>query len=143
MNRRAIIVTGALVLAAPFAGGGALAASDTCREWRGEHRAWKIEVVRRYLKGAPQRALDEALFEMMQREAYLTSCEVAVERARDEMVGWRLTDRVAEDYGSAVMEGVLEQGGFDLDLRRLFEPAALREATEPERPKRSVRRRRS
>jgi hypothetical protein len=78
-------------------------------------------VVRLYLGGAPQRELDTALFEMFQREAYLTSCDTSVQAGRGDMVGWRLVGRPPEDYGSAVLESVLERAGFDVGLRSLFE----------------------
>ncbi len=63
----------AALAAALLAGGAAQGGSDSCREWRREHCAWKAESMRRYLLGAPQRELDAAIFEMLQREAYLTS----------------------------------------------------------------------
>jgi hypothetical protein len=88
---------------------------------RYEPRDWKTEVVRRYLHGAPQREVDDAIFEMLQREAYLTSCDVSVAAARGELVGWRLVGRMPEEYGSAVLESVLERAGFDLGLRSLFD----------------------
>ena len=80
---------------------------------------WRSEVVRLYLNGASQRALDEAVFELVQREAYLTSCPASVPAARPVMVGWRLVDRSPDDYASAVVESLLEQAGFDLSLRSL------------------------
>jgi hypothetical protein len=110
-------------VSAALLGAGAAQAGDSCREWRGEHLAWKTEVVRRYLGGAPQRDLDAAIFEVLQREAYLTSCEVSVQGARADLVGWRIVGRTPEEYGSAVLESVLERGGFDLDLRRMFAAA--------------------
>ena len=39
-------------------------------------------MVKRYLGRAPQRELDEAVFELLQREAYLTSCDQSVRAAR-------------------------------------------------------------
>jgi hypothetical protein len=111
-----------------LAGVPARADNDSCREWRGEHRAWKTEGLRRYLRGAPQRELDSALFEVLQREAYLTSCDISVDGGRDELVGWRLVDRLPEEYGSAVVESVLERAGFELELRELFEPGPRRVA---------------
>lgn len=103
-----------------FAAGGADAAVDSCREWRQEHLDWKTETLRRYLRGAPQRELDGALFELLQREAYLTSCDVSVRSGRDELVGWRLLGRAPEEYGSAVVESVLERAGFDVGLASLL-----------------------
>ncbi len=112
---------GVAVAAALAFSGVASADSAACREWRAEHVQWKTEVMRRFLGGAPQRALDEALFEMLQREAYLTACDIPVEVARCEMVGWRLDDRAADDYASAVLESVLDQAGFEVEVRELFE----------------------
>lgn len=102
-------------------GGTALASSDSCREWQREHTTWKIETLRRHLGGAPQRSVDEAVFELLQREAYLTSCPSPAGQAREEMVGWRLLDRAPDEYASAVAESLLEQAGFDLSLAGLFE----------------------
>ena len=119
------------VLAADLAasllvGAAAAGGDDSCREWEREHCQWKAEAMRLYLRGEPQRALDAAIFEMLQREAYLTSCEVSVQVSRDAMVGWRLVGRLPDDYGGAVLEAVLERAGFDLDLRR-----GLPEAVDP------------
>jgi len=114
-------VGGAALVMSLLLGVTAQADNDSCREWRGEHRSWKTEALRRYLHGAPQRELDEAVFEVLQREAYLTSCDVSVEGGRDELVGWRLVGRMPEDFGSAVAESVLARAGFELDLRELFE----------------------
>ena len=107
------------------------AASDSCREWKLEHRDWKTLAVSRYLHGAPQRELDEAVFEMLQREAYLTSCDFSVEGGRNELVGWRLVGRLPEDYGSAVVESVLDRAGFDLALRDMFAAGGAPMASAP------------
>ena len=109
----------AMALVGALVSTGALAAGDPCREWQDEHAKWRAEVVRLYLNGASQRALDEAVFELVQREAYLTSCPTSVPAVRPVMVGWRLVDRSPDDYASAVVESVLEQAGFDLSLRSL------------------------
>ena len=100
-----------------LAGVSARADNDSCQEWRGEHRAWKTEGLRRVLHGAPQRELDEAIFELLQREAYLTSCDSPVESSRRSMVGWRLVGRVPDEYGSVVVEALLDNAGFDVGLR--------------------------
>jgi hypothetical protein len=115
------------LLAAAAASGTALAEDDTCREWRDEHREWKARALQRFLRGAPEREVESALFEALQREAYLTSCEVSAHEGRHEFVGWRLQGRVVDDYGSAVAESVLAQAGFDLSLGALFADAAGRE----------------
>jgi hypothetical protein len=96
-------------------------ASETCREWAREHEDWKAQVVRLYLRGASSRELDSALFELMQREAYLTACPAPVQAQRPERIGWRLVGRPVEEYGSAVVESLLDQAGFDVELRTLFE----------------------
>jgi hypothetical protein len=114
------------MMASLFVGMSARASDESCREWRDEHRVWKTEGLRRYLRGAPQRELDEAMFEVLQREAYLTSCDVSVEGGRDELVGWRQVERSPEEYASAVAESVLERAGFELELRQLFEPRPSR-----------------
>jgi hypothetical protein len=115
-------IAGAALAASMLVASGAVAGEDSCREWRLEHRGWKTEALRRYLRGAPEREVDAAVFELLQREAYLTSCEISVEGGRDDLVGWRLVGRTAEEYGSAVAESVLERAGFDLSLQSLFEP---------------------
>ena len=108
-----LTAAGAVILAA-F---GAQAGGDSCREWHKEHCEWKARAMQRYLRGAPQRELDAAVFEILQREAYLTSCDVSARVSRSEMVGWRLVARTPDEYGSAVLESVLERSGFDVDLR--------------------------
>ena len=126
-------VAAAALTASLLVASSAAAASDSCREWRLEHRGWKTEALRRYLRGAPEREVDAAVFELLQREAYLTSCEISVEGGRDELVGWRLVGRTPEEYGSAVAESVLGRAGFDLSLRRLFEAAPSALAVAPSR----------
>lgn len=103
----------------------ATASADTCREWQGEHTKWKVETVRRYLAGAPSEDVEAAVFELLQREAYLTSCETSVSKARNEMIAWRLLDREPEEFGSVVLETVLRDAGFDPDLRSLFEASRI------------------
>jgi hypothetical protein len=98
----------------------AQAGTETCREWSREHADWKARVVGLALVEAPQREIDAALFELVQREAYLTSCPARVDAQRPHMVGWRLVGLAPEEYAGAVIESVLEEGGFDLDLRRRF-----------------------
>ncbi len=93
--------------------------SDACREWRTEHREWKVEALQAFLRGRPRAAQDETLFEVLQREAYLTSCEPDLRATRSEMVGWRLVGRSADEYPVVLTESVLAAGGFDLGLRRL------------------------
>jgi hypothetical protein len=122
------------VVVAALLAAGAAAADDSCREWSDEHRRWTVQALRGYLTGAAQREMDEALFEVLQREAYLTSCDLAVSTARDELVGWRLVGRVPDEYGSAVAESVLDRAGFDLTLQSLFQrpaPTAERRDAEP------------
>lgn len=100
--------------------GAAQADTRSCREWRHEHREWKTEVLQRYLHAAPQSAIDDAVFELLQREAWLTSCDVSVRVGRDELVGWRLAGRVPDEYGNAVVESILERAGFEVGLHELF-----------------------
>jgi len=96
-----VLVGAGLTAAAP-------ASADSCREWSDEHREWKAEAVRRYLDGSPNDALDTAVFEVLQREAYLTSCELPVSHAREVFVGWRLVGLATDEYGRAVVESLLE-----------------------------------
>ncbi|HJO24390.1 MAG: hypothetical protein QF890_04640 [Myxococcota bacterium] len=114
------VVGGALAVAV-LGAGSVRADSESCREWRIEHRGWKTQVLRKYLNGAPQREVDATVFELLQREAWLTSCDVSVRGGRDEFVGWRLVGRLPDEYGSAVVESVLERAGFALDMREVFE----------------------
>jgi hypothetical protein len=115
--------------------GSAAADNESCREWRQDHFAWKTESLRRYLNGAPQREVEAAVFELLQREAYLTSCEISVRNGRDDLVGWRLVDRTPEEYGSVVVESVLERAGFDLGLESIFSAPPERVAQTPVRPR--------
>jgi hypothetical protein len=117
----------ATLLTAP----GAHAGNDSCREWQKEHCDWKARAIQRYLRGAPQRDLDEAIFEVLQREAYLTSCDASAQSSRNAMVGWRLVDRTPDEYGSAVLESVLERSGFDVGLRSRLSGVLAPPAQEP------------
>lgn len=121
----------AALLALLFVAGGAQAGNDSCREWEKEHCEWKARAINRYLRGAPQRELDEALFEILQREAYLTSCESSGRAARGALVGWRLVDRTPDEFGSAVLESVLARSGFDVGLRSRLSSAIGEPARRP------------
>jgi hypothetical protein len=110
-----VLVGAGLTAAAP-------ASADSCREWGMEHQHWKSEAVRRWLDGSPERELDTAVFELLQREAYLTSCALPVRPARERFVGWRLVGRAPDEYGRAVMESLLEESGMTLDVRSWFGP---------------------
>jgi hypothetical protein len=112
-----VLVGAGLTAAAP-----ASADSASCREWSAEHREWKAEAVRRYLEGAPRQAMDTAVFELLQREAFLTSCDLPVSRARDAFVGWRLVGLGPEEYGRAVVQSLLAESGLTLDVRSWFGP---------------------
>ncbi|MDJ0847643.1 MAG: hypothetical protein QNK04_04575 [Myxococcota bacterium] len=113
-------IGGAVLAAGLLFSGSAGADPESCREWRMEHTRWKTRALKLYLRGAPQTELDSAVFEVLQREAYLTSCEVSVRHGRDDLVGWRLVGRLPDEYGSAVAESVLERAGFDLGLDEIF-----------------------
>ncbi len=129
-----IVLTLGLVLGLAAASP-AQAGSETCRDWMREHADWKGKVLGRYLAAASRRDVDEAVFELMQREAYLTSCPTRVRALRPHMVGWRLVDRDVDGYAAAVIESILEEGGLDLDLLRRFADvvgsARLAEHAEP------------
>ncbi len=128
-------IGGAALAAGWLLAGSAAADNDSCREWRQDHFAWKAKAVRRYLNGASQREVEAAVFEVLQREAYLTSCEISVRNGRDEFIGWRLLDRTPEEYGSVVVESVLERAGFDLGLESIFSTPRERVAQAPVRPR--------
>ena len=121
MANRFVTAACAALLLGTLVGGGTAQAGDACREWQAEHDHWLVQVVQRYLAGAPQGELDAALFELMQREAYLTSCEMSAAQAREQQVGWRMIGRAPEEYASAVIDSVLERAGFDTQLWSLFE----------------------
>ncbi len=121
MAKRSVIAACAALLLGALMGGGTAQAGDACREWQAEHDHWLVQVVQRYLDGAPQGELDAALFELMQREAYLTSCEMSASQAREQQVGWRMVGRAPEEFASAVIDSVLERAGFDTRLWSLFE----------------------
>jgi len=110
-----VLVGAGLTAAAP-------AAADSCREWAVEHAGWKAEAVRRYLDGSTSQQLETAIFELLQREAYLTSCDLPVQRARERFLGWRLVGRTPDEYGRAVVESVLAESGMDLEVRNWFGP---------------------
>ena len=119
-----VLVGAGLAVAAPAS------ANSSCREWRVEHRNWKAEVVRRYLDGSTSKALDTAVFETLQREAYLTSCNLPVGSARESFVGWRLVGLSPDEYGRAVVESLLSEAGLELEVRGWF-GALLSQAPPP------------
>jgi hypothetical protein len=111
------------LVATLFGSDGALARGDSCHQWADEHRDWTVRVVRLYLTGGGRHELDTALFELLQREAYLTSCDTSLARARGTFVGWRLTDRTPDEYAAyaaEVVETLLVRAGFPTRLRELF-----------------------
>jgi len=122
-----VFVGAGLTAAAPAS------ADSSCREWQAEHRNWKAEVVRRYLDGSTRQQLDTAVFETLQREAYLTSCDLPVARAREAFVGWRLVGLEPDDYGRAVVESLLAEAGLELEVRSWF-GAMLSQAPAPADP---------
>ncbi len=108
------------LVAALLGGDGALAQGDTCHQWRDEHRDWTVRVVRLYLTGGGRHELDTALFELLQREAYLTSCDTSLARARESFVGWRLVGRTPDEYAAEVVETLLLRAGFPDRLSEFF-----------------------
>jgi len=101
------------------------AQADSCREWTQEHWALKAEVVKLYLSPASQEALDAAVFELLQREAYMTSCDARARVGRAHQVGWRMLDRSADEYAAVVVEALLADAGLDLALADLFQGRQL------------------
>jgi hypothetical protein len=108
------------LVAALLGGDGALAQGDTCHQWRDEHRDWTVRVVRLYLTGGGRHELDTALFELLQREAYLTSCDTSLARARGSFVGWRLVGHTPDEYAAEVVDTLLLRAGFPVRLRDFF-----------------------
>ena len=121
--RRSIRVLATLAAAAALGPHAARAAEEPCREWRVEHRRLTSEVLHAWLAGAPQADVDASVFELLQREAWLTSCDLPPDVARDELVGWRLVGRAPDHYGAAVVESVLSRAGFDPALAHMFRRA--------------------
>jgi hypothetical protein len=115
-GRLGALITAAAVL---FAASASAGHSDACREWRAEHSELKGRAAGLVLSGAPQAKIDGVVFELLQREAYMSACRTSVARGRGEMVGWRLIGRPAASFGTAVLESILEQSGFDLSLASL------------------------
>ncbi len=97
------------------------ATADSCRDWTREHQAMKAKAIRLYLQGAPSGELDALLFDLLQHEAYLTSCNIPARVARCQMIGWRLADRPTADFARAPLESVLEDAGFPVDMRDWFD----------------------
>ena len=85
--------------------------SDACRDWRVEHTEWKIEALQAFLRSRPRAAQDETIFEVLQREAYLTSCDPDLRATRSEMIGWRLVGRSLDEYPVVLTESVLGASG--------------------------------
>jgi hypothetical protein len=118
--RRRLRLACALAIAGALGPHAARASDEPCREWRAEHGRITAELLRAWLTGAPQRELDAAVFELLQREAWLASCDLEDAALRGELVGWRLVGRSPDRYGAAVVESVLERAGFDPALGHLF-----------------------
>jgi len=116
--RRCTVLAAAALASLLLATAPAFAGTDSCRIWRSEHAQWKARVLGLTLRGASQARIDAALFEVLQREAYLTSCGVSARQSRAQLVGWRLVGRARAEYAAAVVESVLEVAGFDMDLSR-------------------------
>jgi hypothetical protein len=132
-TRRLLRLACALALAGVLGPHAARGAEDACREWRAEHQRTLGEVVRAWLAGAPPSELDAAIFELLQREVWLGSCDLPDETLRRELVGWRLVGRAPERYGAAVVESVLERAGFDPALGHLFRRRAAAAGTDAPR----------
>ncbi len=120
MRGRALSALAAALGACALAAAAAAAVPQSCLDWRDEHRAWKVAALRRYLAGAPQADLDEAVFELLQREAYLTACPITAAGARAELVGWRLLGREPDDYAGAVLDSLLERAGLEQGPRAWY-----------------------
>lgn len=117
-----LLLTGVSIAGIAAAGA---AQADSCREWTQEHWAIKSDIVRLYLKGAGQETLDGAVFELLQREAYMTSCDPSSVIQPTHQVGWRLLDRDPDEYAGAVMEALLADAGIAPKLAGLFASGEL------------------
>ena len=107
---------GLLLILATVLAGSAAGATEPCRNWHAEHAEHKAKVLGLHLRGASQARIDAAMFDLLQREAPLTSCGVDSRSGRPELVGWRIVGRPRGAYASAVVESVLSMAGFELDL---------------------------
>lgn len=135
VSRRCLRGLAALGLVAVLLGSdGALAQGDACHQWREEHRDWTVRVVRLYLTGGGPQELDTALFELLQREAYLTSCDTSLARARGSFVGWRLIGHTPDEYAGEVVDTLLIRAGFPTGLREFFEGGGLGSAARVAQP---------
>jgi hypothetical protein len=117
-NRKLVFAASAFAAWILLVGGSASA--EPCHEWEHEHRTGKATVAHLYLQDAPQEDLDAAMFGLLRTEALLSSCQIPVSVARCEMIGWRLVGRFPSEYGSTVLESLLEQAGLDLALQDRF-----------------------
>jgi hypothetical protein len=125
-NRNIVLASSAIAAWILLFGGSASA--EPCHEWEHEHRTGKATVAHLYLQNAPQEELDAAMFGLLRTEALLSSCQIPVSVARCEMIGWRLVGRFPSEYGSAVLESLLEQAGLDLTLQDRFGSGSVQDS---------------
>jgi len=132
----------ALALLLSLSASASSASADSCRGWQVEQREAGERVLGLYLSGAPDRQLDLAMFELLQKEAYLTACPLSVEFARSYLVGWRLVGRPRSDFASAVVDSLLGRAGYDVELAGLLGSSEVLAIRAPAKPQPSQRRRR-
>ena len=73
------------------------------------------------------RPLDEAMYEVLQREVFLSACMVSTAKRRAEHIGWRLVGRLPSEYAQVVIESMLEEAGFAPNLGDLVHDVQVSE----------------
>jgi len=108
----------ALLVSSPIT---ARAEDDICKTWVKEHCMKKADYIRLYLdSSASMAALDRNLYEMLQLESYLLSCNMPEQRLRRSLVGWRLTGKSPDEYGQAVLASAYAEAGLELHPRHVL-----------------------
>lgn len=99
----------------------AAAEDDICKTWVREHCMAKAEYIRLYLDpSVSAEKLDRRLYDMLQLESYLLSCNLPEQRRRRSLVGWRLIDKSADSFGQAVLASAYAEAGLELHPRSVF-----------------------
>ncbi|MEE8312638.1 MAG: hypothetical protein V3R77_10280 [Candidatus Binatia bacterium] len=99
----------------------ARAEDDICKTWVREHCMAKADYIRSYLDpSVPAEALDRRLYEMLQLESYLLSCNIPEQRLRRSLVGWRLIGKSPDSFGREVFASAYAEAGLELSPRSVF-----------------------
>lgn len=99
----------------------ARAEDDICKTWVREHCMAKADYIRLYLDpSVSAAALDRRLYELLQLESYLLSCDIPEQRLRRSLVGWRLIGKPADSFGGEVFASAYAEAGLQLNPRSVF-----------------------